>query len=292
MKGVVPQERGQRLETMPGVIMENGSRNGLHTNHERDQRPNGVNGTNQQSEKVQDRPKGRSEPLQNVTPTSPSQPNGLNGRFSETSRQRTSNGEDRPSGTQNPLDELPPEIAHITEGYIPLSGLLERLAQKTFNDMSTTINDLAEMPAPTSTTNGYGSSGTDDNSQENLNKKLRLIKFLEDAHGDWAKILAITEWSRNADKMSKLIDLQQHLRTRKQYFNQSIDTLCEYKRGLLGARLPNPDLRTALEVLTTGKASWMPDVFYSPSYVVIQLTFIAGLYPSSCFVGIRDFEDS
>lgn len=257
---VVPQERGQGLRAMPGVIMENGSRNGLHTNHERDQRPNGVNGTNQQSEKGQDRLKGRSEPLQNVTPTSPSQPNGLNGQLTETPRQRTSNGTDKPSGSQNPLGELPPEILHITEGYIPLSGLLERLAQKTFNDMNTTIDDLAEMPGPASTSNGYGPSGTDDNSPENVNKKLRLIKLLEDAHGDWAKMLAIADWSRNADKMSKLIDLQQHLRTTKQYYNQSIDTLCEYKRGLLGARLPNPDLRTALEVLTTGNASWMPDV--------------------------------
>ena len=273
LKGGAPQERGQRPETMPGVIMENGSRNGLHTNHDRDQRSNGVNGANQQLEKVQDKGKGRAEPQQNVTPTTPNQSNGMNARFEEVSRERTSNGDNKLAGGQARLNEMPPEIVHITEGYLPLSGLLTRLAQKTFNDLNSTINELAEMSIQPSAANGHGSSGIEDNSQENINKKAKLIRFAEAAHADWAKHLAITEWSRKAGEISRLIDLRQHLRIEKQFYNQSIDTLCEYKRGLLGARLPNPDLRTALEVLTTGKASWMPDVSFCLSHRETLLIF-------------------
>ncbi|CAG8953599.1 hypothetical protein HYFRA_00010058 [Hymenoscyphus fraxineus] len=242
---------------MPGVIMENRSRNGSHTNHDRDQRPNGLNGAGYASEKVLDKGKGRAEPLQNVTPISPTIPNGINGAYLPGSRQQR--GDDVIlSDAQAMIDQLPPEIAHITQGYEPLSKLLSRMAQKTHNDQKRTIMELQQMPAPAT-----GSLGaTDDNSEENIKKKLKVLKFAQDAHTDWTKALVITSWSRRSDDVSKLIDLKIHLDGKKQLYEHALFELGEVKRSLMPARLPNPDLKTGLEVLTTGKAPWMPDLGY------------------------------
>jgi mediator of RNA polymerase II transcription subunit 14 len=250
-----------KLDSMPGVIMENG-RNGSHTNHDRDQRPNGVNGANHVPEKNQEKGKVKAEPQQNMTPISPTIPNGLNGNFMDAQRHQNGGADAVSQNLQERINQLPPEIVHITQGYMPLSKLLSRLAQKTHSDLSDTILELAQMPIPASALNGNSSHVTtvDDNSPENLAKKLRMLKFAQDAHTEWTKALVITGWSRRAEDVSRTIDLKIHLDNQMGFYDSAFSELAEVKRGLIHARLPNPDLRTALEVLTTGKASWMPDV--------------------------------
>jgi mediator of RNA polymerase II transcription subunit 14 len=252
-----------KLESMPGVIMENG-RNGSHTNHDRDQRPNGVNGATYVPDKNQEKGKGKAEPQQNMTPISPTIPNGLHGSFADGPRLQNGEGDLIPQDLQERINQLPPEIAHITQGYMPLSKLLSRLAQKTHSDLSSTILELAQMPVPLSAVNGNASHITtvDDNSPENLAKKLRMLKFAQDAHTEWTKALVITGWSRRAEDVSRTIDLKIHLDNQTQFYENAVYELGEVKKGLIHARLPNPDLPTALEVLTTGKASWMPDVCF------------------------------
>lgn len=258
-------EGDPKLESMPGVIMENG-RNGSHTNHDRDQRPNGVNGASHVPEKTQEKGKGRAEPQQNMTPISPTVPNGLNGSFVDSSRLQNGGGDAIPQDLQERFNQLPPEIAHITQGYLPLSKLLSRLAQKTHNDLSSTILELSQMPIPSSAVNGNTSHmiTVEDSSAENLAKKLRMLKFTQDAHTEWTKALVITGWSRRAEDVSRTIDLKIHLDNQTQFYDNAVYDLGEVKKGLIHARLPNPDLPTALEVLTTGKASWMPDVRFLP----------------------------
>lgn len=260
-KGLESLVGDQRQETMPGVIMENGGRSGAHTNHDRDQRPNGISITHHGSEKIQDKGKGREQPLQNMTPTSPILLNGLNGNMTEKILQNQGNYE-IPKDIQNQISLLPPEIIHITQGYMSLKTLLARQSQKTHHNLLATINELAQMPGPASLANGNSAHSTslDDNSSENINKKLRLLKFATDQHEAWTKTLVITGWSRRADDVSKIIDLKCHLDTQRQYYEEAIAHMSTLAKNLFHARLPNPDLKTAVEVLTTGKASWMPDV--------------------------------
>ncbi len=161
------------------------------------------------------------------------------------------------------LRQLPPEIVHITEGFEPLSRLLMRLAQVTHNRLSAKIMELAAMPPPSSAVNGNGThynNSADDNSVENVRKKVNLLKFAEATHADWTKALVITHWSRVSEDVSKVIDLKVHLDNQKSFYDAAFFELMEVKRGLVHARVPNPDLRTAVEVLSTGRASWMPDV--------------------------------
>ncbi|RKF83947.1 Mediator of RNA polymerase II transcription subunit 14 [Golovinomyces cichoracearum] len=174
-----------------------------------------------------------------------------------------SNTIQRSSSKMNPL---PPEIGHITQGYVPLHSLIARLAQKTHSELIKTIKDLAQMQLPTHKGN-YNStqvSGVDDGSAENLAKKLRMLKFATDSHEAWTKALVITGWSRKAEDVSKIIDLKVYLDQRQQDYVEAIEQMAHDKRGYIYARLPNPDIKTALEAMVTGKASWMPEFGYIP----------------------------
>ncbi|KAH8164764.1 hypothetical protein CIB48_g3466 [Xylaria polymorpha] len=181
-------------------------------------------------------------------------------------------------GSQSPalftsrMNDLPDEIQHITQGFIPLSRLLSRLAQQTHNQLGDEIMALAKMPIPSSAMNGnpINTDGfSDDNSPENLNKKVRLLNFVQERHGEWVKALVIANWSRKAEPVSKLIDLMHHINRTRALYQGSLDYMINIKRDLTYARIPNPDLRTALHVLSTGQAPWMPELNY------IQLPQIA-----------------
>ncbi|KAI1338631.1 mediator complex subunit MED14-domain-containing protein [Xylariaceae sp. FL0016] len=246
---------------MPGVaMMENGIRDSLPTNH--------------------DRSNGQ---LANGTSSFASQPSSdhLNGPVSGPSHENAmvnGNGTPAKADTAPPgpsrMNDLPDEIQHITQGYIPLGGLLSRLAQQTHNQLSDEIMALAKMPGPLPAVNGHSShlEGLDDASAENLNKKVRLLNFVQEKHGDWVKALVITNWSRKAAPVSKLIDLSQHINTQRYLYDQSLDYMINIKRDLTYARLPNPDLRTALHTLSRGDAPWMPDAGFikPPSFMPEQ----------------------
>jgi mediator of RNA polymerase II transcription subunit 14 len=253
-------------ESMPGVIMEDGSRNGAHTNHDRDPMLNGINGTSSTLGTGFEKGKPRGEPQSSLKQSQFT--NGANGTVPDSQSQSQNQNQSlvvEPvlSEMAGKLKQLPPELVHITEGFEPLSRLLMRLAQVTHNRLSTKIMELAAMPTPSSAVNGNGShysNGTDDNSVDNVRKKVNLLKFAEATHADWTKALVITHWSRVSEDVSKLIDLKVHLDNQKGLYNAAFFELMEVKRGLVHARVPNPDLRTAVEVLSTGRASWMPDV--------------------------------
>ncbi|KAI2465064.1 MED14-domain-containing protein [Annulohypoxylon bovei var. microspora] len=163
------------------------------------------------------------------------------------------------------MNDLPDEIRHITEGFVPLGTLLARLAQKTHNQLVDEIVALAKMPAPAPAMNGnsgHVGAVVDDTSTENLGKKSRLLNFVQDRHAEWVKATVIARWSRNAHNVSKLIDLMDLCRTQQQKYLNTVDLLANTRISLTNARLPNPDLRTALHVLSTGAAPWMPDLNY------------------------------
>lgn len=157
------------------------------------------------------------------------------------------------------------EIVHITQGYIPLSKVLTRLAQSTHNALQDQIAALAKMPLPAAAMNGNSTvlnSDVEDGSGENIAKKTSILNFAMREHRKWVKALVITEWSRKADMVSKLIDLRFHLQGQEVLFSGALDVMGHVKRDLTFARMPSPDLKTALQVLSTGEAAWMPDLSY------------------------------
>jgi mediator of RNA polymerase II transcription subunit 14 len=119
------------------------------------------------------------------------------------------------------------------------------------------------MPLPAAAMNGnptIPNSDVDDASSENIAKKTSILNFAMREHRKWVKALVITEWSRKADMVSQLIDLRFHLQGQEVLFTGALDVMGHVKRDLTFARMPSPDLKTALQVLSTGEAAWMPDV--------------------------------
>ncbi|KAI9788584.1 MAG: mediator complex subunit [Peltula sp. TS41687] len=171
-----------------------------------------------------------------------------------------------------PADEMPPEVEHITAGYQPLSKLVMRLSQETFNDLREVIEALSDMPT-SQTPNGHNhykqitnsaTSNGDDETPTNIQKKMRLMNFVQERRAQFIKVLVLAQWSRQSQDVSKVIDLKVWLDKQRLLYDEAGLWLGDLKRSLDPAKMPNPDLRTALEVLSTGKVSWLSDLGYIP----------------------------
>lgn len=174
------------------------------------------------------------------------------------------------SAIEKLVGQLPPEIEHITFGYTPLSALVSRLVQETFNGLVDVINDMSEMPVSQSGQNAslnnlhHQVNGNGDTSQANIQKKLRMLNFASDRRAQFIKILILSRWARRAGEVSKVIDLNVWTRQQLQEYQDCISWMGELKRRLIPLRDPNPDIKTAVEVLSLGKASWLPGLGYIP----------------------------
>ena len=162
---------------------------------------------------------------------------------------------------------LPPQIEHITTGYIPLSTLIPRLVQETFNGLTDVIDEMSELEASPSrdtqlnhVTPQLNGAGTSASSQSNVQKKLRMLNFAQDRRAQFIKILVLSQWSRQVIAIGKVIDLTCWLDLQKRLYKDAKWWMGELKRILGPAKTPDPDLKTALEALSLGKASWLPDV--------------------------------
>ncbi|KAG5952270.1 hypothetical protein E4U53_001285 [Claviceps sorghi] len=242
--------------------MERSGQNGTRTDHDRDLSTNGINGGNF----MDSRHAGLAKDRVSAAPT-PVGDDSTSLAAKEGSRRREADANEAATeNRRNRMNDLPDEIVHITQGFVPLSLLFTRLAQVSHNALQDKITELAKMPMPGMVMNGapssYSPSGPDDTSPENLRRKGALLQFAQEWHGKWLKALVIAEWSRQSHQVSKLIDLKFHIDQQRMLYDAALDNIVNVKRDLTFARMPSPDLKTALQVLSTGSAPWMPDLHY------------------------------
>ena len=151
----------------------------------------------------------------------------------------------------------PPEIEHITQGFLSLSTVAQRAAQEAHNATEELIAALAD-PYP-SEQNGPWPKVPPDDGPDAL-KKYRLWDFVHVWRSKFIKLLVLSQWTRNAEAVSKIIDINQFIFTRKTDYREAINWMAELKRSLLNHKIPTPDLKTAIELLSSGKAAWVSDV--------------------------------
>ncbi|KAI9775723.1 MAG: mediator complex subunit [Geoglossum umbratile] len=196
-----------------------------------------------------------------------------NGRHRNGDAYKTEGYEAARANVDPPYNELPPEIEHITQGYQPIGKLITRLVQETWKSLLEVIDAMSEMPVnqhqlssaggPTYLNSHTNSNGAN-SSPMNVQKKMRLLNFAKHRREQFIKVLVLTQWSRQAADVGKVIDLKVWMDTQIQHYINAGWYMADTKRGLASAKLPNPDLKTALEVLSTGDASWLPDLGYIP----------------------------
>ena len=171
----------------------------------------------------------------------------------------------------NGFSQMPPEIQHITQGYLRLSRLIERSAQECWNGLAEVVEKLSEiqlLPPPQSATASHGriqenGATSGDQSRENLNKKDRLLSFAQDQRANFIKLLVLSQWGENARDIQKIIDLHSWIVGQRIQYTDAADFVGFMKRDLGLAQIPNPDLKTALEVLSTQRVSNFPDLGYT-----------------------------
>ena len=193
------------------------------------------------------------------------------------------------------VGQLPPEIEHWTMGYVPLSELLGRLVQETFNGLEDLINDMAEITLSQPLTNGAinhvnqrnGAPQSGDASQANVQKKVRIFDFANGRRAQFIKVLVLSRWARQAESISNVIDLRIWLSQKQEDYNSAVSWMGELKRKLAALVEPSPDIRTALEVLSLGKVSWLSDLGYLPPPKLSTQQILDGLRRINTLLSIR-----
>ena len=168
----------------------------------------------------------------------------------------------RPRATPNGLDQAPQEILDLVsrEHYLPIASLINRRTQTTWSGLSALLDELTAFEVPIQ----HAPPGIPISNQtrENLNKKDKLLHFLRREKEDFIKLLVLLQWGKTADQVAKTISVSQWLAQRRQSFWNATGALAALKRDTVGFQIPNPDITTAGEVLSTAKVSSFPNIGY------------------------------
>ncbi|GMG46449.1 unnamed protein product [Ambrosiozyma monospora] len=130
---------------------------------------------------------------------------------------------------------LAPPIPHISANMTPLDVVLKRQSQYTYKQLKEFIKTLRS------------STSTD-----NLKKK-QFLDLLVQIRENFIRLYVLSKWARNSHSIEKLIDLFVWLREQNQAITNALMTIGSINQQLVSAKLPNPDLTTALEVLIKGR---------------------------------------
>lgn len=131
---------------------------------------------------------------------------------------------------------IPPELPHITNNIVLLSNVLRFNTQEAYKQLSRLIENLANTRT----------------SESDISRKKKFLELIISLRQDFLKIYTVVKWAQNAKDVSKLIDLLNWLRTQEFYFENLGYGLNELN-GFSGAKLPNSDILTSLEVLVKGR---------------------------------------
>lgn len=176
-----------------------------------------------------------------------------------------------PRSMEHPVS-TPFELPHITQGFFPFGTLVNRAAQQCWIDLSELVTELAAVSVSSETSSLPAANGKSlgNQSVENVNKKVRILDFAHAKRAEFIKLLVLSQWSRQAAEVSRLIDIQGFIRTRHQAYTSAVQYVGEMKRDLVRAQVANPDLKTALEVLSKGQVATLPDVSPDTLFELIE----------------------
>jgi len=190
------------------------------------------------------------------------------------------NGTTNAAAVQPPqptIHESAPEIPRRPDVYKPLGELISRVTQECFNELGKTLDKASQIQRVAQPThalvNGIsghaGVNGVGINPRMNQEKKKELLDFANTHREKFIKLMVLTDWSRKVEDVRKMLDLGWWAEHQFCHYDNAKFMLADIHARLQGFKLRNPDIKTALEILSTGKASWMPDVrvpthYYSP----------------------------
>lgn len=173
---------------------------------------------------------------------------------------------------QSSVPDSPAALQHITEGYLSLGQLIARTAQVSLNDLSKTVEKLGLVQRGLRTApvlpNGIGThaaiNGGASISKAASEQRKEMLESLNTQREKFIKLLVLGDWSQKVDDVGKLIDLNVFNQQQFGAFDNAKFRIADMHRRQQYFKEKGPDIKTAIEVLGTGKASWMPDLDYLP----------------------------
>ena len=112
--------------------------------------------------------------------------------------------------------------------------------------------------------NGIVPHTSEDASESSLKKKRLLMDFANGQRDLFIKTLVLSDWSRNEADMGKLTDVKVWQDRRRLAQIDAASAIGRIEANMKSAKVPAPNIEGAMELLSTGKASWVPDLSYVP----------------------------
>ena len=149
-----------------------------------------------------------------------------------------------------------------TPANVSLGKLLIRTAECCWKDLNDTLTEMAAQPLPSQGTGVNGAAPVDDTDAVSLAKKRKLMQFAQDQRDRFTRALVISDWAKDADPFARIIDVNAHLGKLSACHLAATTAVGEMKLAMNQAKMPNPNIEGALELLATGKAYGIPDLGY------------------------------
>lgn len=116
------------------------------------------------------------------------------------------------------LEVRAPSMQKIQEGFIPLSRLVGRLAQHSFNQLQEMVDSIS-------------SPGMSEGE-----KKKRIVDYTMGQREQFIKLYVLVQWAKNSEEVHEVINLKAWMDKQLQTYNRVAENLFYVRRGLANAR--------------------------------------------------------
>lgn len=176
------------------------------------------------------------------------------------------NGAPAVQSQQPSVPDSPSELPHITQGYRSFGQLICRTSQLALEEFGRTVNKINTQRGPgprppPALPNGINSHGLVNGAPSGSSEaRKELLDYYNTTRERFIKLTVLADWANKVDDVGKMIDLNAANEAKFRAYDDAKFRIADLHRRMHFFKQKQPDLKTALEVLGTGKASWMPDL--------------------------------
>jgi hypothetical protein len=166
--------------------------------------------------------------------------------------------------------------------YLPMATLVGRTAQNCWNDLYQLVDQLSDIAIPVQSADpgrplSY-SLQSNNQTKANLDKKDRILNFASEQKAVFIKLLVLLQWSKNVHDVSKTISLNWWLQEQRDAYSAACNLLYTFKFIATSWQTPNPDIRTAGEILSLQRAASLSDLGYHKTKRLSKRRMISTLH--------------
>jgi mediator of RNA polymerase II transcription subunit 14 len=143
-----------------------------------------------------------------------------------------------------------------------LGKLMIRTAEKCYVELGELLKDMAEKPVAPQSDAANLTTPEQDSDAVSLAKKRQLMQYAQSQRDRFIKLLVINDWAKEADAFAGIIDVNAYLGKLNACHSGATSAIGEMKLAMSHAKMPNPNIEGALELLSTGKSHGLPDLGY------------------------------